>query len=154
MNDNQISLVGNIVRDPVLKRVSDKAVVATFRLASTPRRFDSSSSEWVNLDSLYLTVSCWNRLAERVAGCLKGGDPVVVFGRLRMRTYEVEGQKRTAYEVDAQQVAPDLNRASVAVDRTGRRSVEAVPDQARDLTSFEPSVNSGPLQPMAAEPAA
>jgi single-strand DNA-binding protein len=154
MNDNQISLVGNIVRDPVLKRVSDKAVVATFRLASTPRRFDSASSEWVNLDSLYLTVNCWNRLAERVTGCLKGGDPVVVFGRLRMRTYEVEGQKRTVYEVDAQQVAPDLNRASVAVDRTGRRSVEAVPDQAPDLTPFEPSVNSGPLLPMAAEPAA
>ncbi|MDX6243604.1 MAG: single-strand DNA-binding protein [Frankiales bacterium] len=154
MNDNQISIVGNIVRDPALKRVSDKALVTTFRLASTPRRFDSTASEWVNLDSLYLTVNCWNKLAERVAGCLKGGDPVVVCGRLRMRTYEVDGQKRTVYEVDAQQVAPDLNRVSVAVDRTGRRSVEAVPDQAREATAFESSVKVGPLVPLAAEPAA
>ena len=151
MNDNQVSLVGNIVRTPVSKRVSDKAVVTTFRLASTPRRFDPSTSEWRNLDSLYLTVSCWNKLAERVATCLQGGDPVVVSGRLRMRTYEVEGQKRTVYEVDAQNVAPDLNRCAVAVDRTGRRPMEVVPDGLSAAGSFQPAVNTGPLMPVSSE---
>lgn len=154
MNDNQISLAGNIVRDPILKRVSDKSVVTTFRLASTPRRFNSATEQWVNQESIFLDVSCWNRLAERVADCLKGGDPVSVSGRLRMRTYEVEGQKRTVFEVDAQQVAPDLNRVAVALDRTARRSVESVPDPVRDLASLEGSANVGPLVPMAAEPAA
>jgi single-strand DNA-binding protein len=166
MNDNQISLVGNIVRDPVIRKVSDKATVTTFRLASTPRRFDPSTSEWRNLDSVYLTVSCWNKLAERVANCLKGGDPVVVSGRLRMRTYEIEGQKRTVHEVDAQQVAPDLNRISVELVRTGRpRGLEPVPEASdhadqdmgrelsRDIASL-PLSGSGPLLPVQAEPAA
>ncbi|MDX6257365.1 MAG: single-strand DNA-binding protein [Frankiales bacterium] len=159
MNDNQISLVGNIVRDPVIRKVSDKATVTTFRLASTPRRFDPSISEWRNLDSLYLTVSCWNKLAERVANCLQGGDPVVVSGRLRMRTYEIEGRQRTVYEVDAQQVAPDLTRISVELVRTGRpRGFESVPDEgpdlSRDMASLEPLPGSGPLLPIQAEPAA
>jgi single-strand DNA-binding protein len=158
MNDNQVSLVGNIVNDPVLKRVSDKAVVTTFRMASTPRRFDPSTSEWRNLDSLYLTVSCWNRLAERVEACLKGGDPVAVSGRLRMRTYEVvEGQKRTVYEIDAQQVSPDLNRVAVELLRTPRRSVESVPDLtgADDAgLAGEVSYDAGPLVPVQVEPAA
>ncbi|MDX6202418.1 MAG: single-strand DNA-binding protein [Frankiales bacterium] len=166
MNDNQISLVGNIVRDPVIRKVSDKATVTTFRLASTPRRFDPSISEWRNLDSLYLTVSCWNKLAERVANCLKGGDPVVVSGRLRMRAYEIEGQKRTVYEVDAQHVAPDLNRISVELVRTGRPRLEPVPEASHDVSqdmglehspdiaSLEPLPGSGPLLPVRAEPAA
>ena len=155
MNDNQVSLVGNIVNDPVLKRVSDKAVVTTFRMASTPRRFDPSTSEWRNLDSLYLTVSCWNRLAERVEACLKGGDPVTVSGRLRMRSYEVvEGQKRTVYEIDAQQVSPDLNRVSVELLRTPRRAVESVPGLADHDSAVEPSFNPGPLVPEQVEPAA
>jgi single-strand DNA-binding protein len=158
MNDNQISLAGNIVRDPVLKRVSDKAVVTTFRLASTPRRFNSTTEQWVNQESIFLDITCWNRLAERVADCLKGGDPVSVSGRLRMRSFEVEGQKRTVYEVDAQQVSPDLNRVAVELLRQPRRLAEAVPtgspsDDA-EMPAFEAAMSSGPLIPLVAEPAA
>lgn len=170
MNDNQVTLVGNIVRDPVLKRVSEKAVVTTFRLASTPRRFDAATSEWRNLDSIYLTVSCWNRLAERVEACLQGGDPVVVSGRLRMRSYEADGQKRTVYEIEAQQVAPDLNRTGVQLLRVPRRSFDEDTDgrgeavrhegmgdvlaQVRPLAGEVPTFNTGPLVPAQVEPAA
>ena len=127
MNDNQFSIAGNMVRDPMLKTVAGGKSVLSFRLASTPRRFDQASNEWRNQDSIYLTVNCWHRLAERVAESLKAGDPVIVTGRLRMRTYEVEGQRRTVYEVDAQHVAPDLNRISVMLVRGPRREEEVVP---------------------------
>jgi single-strand DNA-binding protein len=154
MNDNQFTLVGNIVRTPVLKRFSDNKSVASFRVASTPRRYDAALQDWRNLDSLFLTVNCWNKLAERVAECLHGGDPVIVTGRLRMRTFEVEGQRRTVYEVDAQHVAPDLNRVAVSVVRMPGRAEEATAVAAQDLPSMEPSSAAGPLVSYVSEPAA
>ena len=154
MNDNQFSIAGNIVRDPMLKTVAGGKSVLSFRLASTPRRFDQASSEWRNLDALYLTVNCWHRLAERVDESLKAGDPVIVTGRLRMRTYEVEGERRTVYEVDAQHVAPDLNRVSVELLRGPRRHDEAVPLHDAEVAVAEPSESTGPLVPVESEAAA
>ncbi|BEP15030.1 hypothetical protein acdb102_33410 [Acidothermaceae bacterium B102] len=154
MNDNQFSIAGNMVRDPVLKTVAGGKSVLSFRLASTPRRFDQASNEWRNLDSLYLTVNCWHRLAERVAESLKAGDPLIVTGRLRMRTYEVESERRTVYEVDAQHVAPDLNRVSVMLVRGPRRYEETAPLQDAEVALAEQSVSAGPLVPLASEAAA
>ena len=154
MNDNQFSIAGNMVRDPVLKIVAGGKSVLTFRIASTPRRFDQASNEWRNLDSLYLTVNCWHRLAERVTESLKAGDPVIVTGRLRMRTYEVEGERRTVYEVDAQHVAPDLNRVSVALLRSPRRHEDAAPVHDAEVALAERPVSTGPLVPVESEAAA
>ena len=166
MNDNQLSIAGNIVRDPEIRRLADNKAVASFRLASTARRYDATLQDWRNLDSLFITVNCWNRLAERVHECLKGGDPVSVSGRLRMRTYEVDGGKRTVYEIDAQQVAPDLKRVAVELVRLERRAPETVSaggehmagmgqmGQTGQMTEMAGQRSSGPLLPLASESAA
>lgn len=156
MNDNQFSLAGNIVRTPVLKRVGDAKSVTSFRVASTPRRFDPSVNEWRSMEPVFLTVNCWHKLAERVVHCFQTGDPVVVSGRLRMRTYEVEGERRTVYEVDAQHVSPDLNRVAVDLVRVSRPYAEPVgAADPGELVGAAPLASSGPLvPPFVSEPAA
>jgi single-strand DNA-binding protein len=155
MNDNQLTLAGNIVRNPALTVTSSGRSRVVFRFASTPRRFDSAKQEWVNGETLFLDVTCWHRLAEQVDASLRGGDPVVVTGRLRQRSYEVEGQRRTVYEIDAQHVSPDLNRTGVTLIRAPRRPRDLdFEDTAAEASVVEPEASSGPLVPVASEAAA
>jgi single-strand DNA-binding protein len=154
MNDNQLTLAGNIVRNPVLRDTSNGKSMVTFRLASTPRRFDSAKQEWVNGETLFLDVACWHRLAEQVDASLRGGDPVVVTGRLRQRSFEVEGQRRSVYEIDAQHVSPDLNRVGVTLVRGARRPRDLDSEAHTDAPVVDAAVSSGPLVPVASEAAA
>ena len=153
MNDNSLSIAGNLVADPVARQVAGGRPMTKFRIASTPRHFNSQAGEWINGETLFLDIVCWNRLAERVGRVLKKGDPVTLAGRLRMSTYEVEGKLRTAYELEAQQVSPDLNRVDVAVHRV-ERGFRQQPPVTADLPGGELAVDSGPLVPVMREPAA
>jgi single-strand DNA-binding protein len=154
MNDNQLIIAGNIASDPVL-HVTDKGKsVLSFRLASTARRFDPSAGEWVNGDSLFITVNCWHRLAERVRDGLQIGDPVIVNGRVRQRTYEVKGERRTVFEIEASHVGPDLNRVGVTLARGQRRPRDLVTVSPGDAPVTDPAVSSGPLVPVVSEAAA
>jgi single-strand DNA-binding protein len=156
MNDNQLLIAGNLVADPEPRQVAGGRPMTKFRIASTPRHFNSQAGEWTNGDTVFLTVVCWNRLAERVGRILKKGDPVTLSGRLRMSTYEVEGKVRTSYEMEAQQVSPDLNRVEVVlqrVDRGYRPDLPAVPSPG-GRPFAEVAIDSGPLVPVVAESAA
>jgi single-strand DNA-binding protein len=153
MNDNSLSIGGNLVADPVARQVAGGRPMTKFRIASTPRHFNSQAGEWVNGETLFLDVVCWNRLAERVGRVLKKGDPVTLSGRLRMSTYEVEGKLRTSYELDAQQVSPDLNRVDVALQRVERGYRPPAPALS-DLPVTGLAADSGTLVPVMREPAA
>jgi single-strand DNA-binding protein len=118
-----ITLVGNLVDDPELRFTPSGAAVAKFRLASTPRTFDKTSNEWKDGESLFLTCSVWRQAAENVAESLQRGMRVIVQGRLKQRTYETrEGEKRTVYEVDVDEVGPSLRSATVKVNKVARSS--------------------------------
>ena len=120
-NDTQITLVGNLVDDPELRFTPSGAAVAKFRVASTPRYLDKQSGEWKDGEGLFLTVNCWRQLAENVAESLTRGARVIVQGRLRQRSYETkEGEKRTVYEVEADEVGPSLRLATAKVNKTSR----------------------------------
>jgi single-strand DNA-binding protein len=110
MNETMVTVVGNVVSDPTLRVTSGGAKVASFRLASTERRFDRGVGGWRDGDTIFWQVSCWRRAAENVADSLVKGQPVVVHGRLRERGYEVEGQRRTSLEIEASTVGHDLSR--------------------------------------------
>lgn len=119
--DTQITLVGNLVDDPELRYTPTGQAVAKFRVASTPRRYDQQQGQWVDGDSLFLTCNVWRQAAENVAESLQRGTRVVVTGRLRQRSYETrEGEKRTVYEVEADDVGPSLRNASAKVTKTTR----------------------------------
>ena len=130
-NDTQITLVGNLVDDPELRFTPSGAAVAKFRVASTPRYLDKQSGEWKDGEGLFLTVNCWRQLAENVAESLTRGARVIVQGRLRQRSYETkEGDKRTVYEVEAEEVGPSLRLATAKVNKTSRGG--AAPSAAAD----------------------
>jgi single-strand DNA-binding protein len=119
--DTPITIVGNLVADPELRFTSSGQPVATFRVASTPRIRDAATNEWKDGDSLFLTCNVWRQAAENVAESLQRGMRVIVSGRLRQRNYETkEGEKRTVYEVEVDDVGPSLRNASAKVNRVAR----------------------------------
>lgn len=117
-----ITVVGNLVDDPELRFTPSGAAVANFRIASTPRTFDRQTNEWKDGDALFLTCSVWRQAAENVAESLQKGMRVVVQGRLKSRQYETrEGEKRTVFEIDVDEVGPSLKYATAKVQRTTRQ---------------------------------
>jgi single-strand DNA-binding protein len=119
--DTQITIAGNLVDDPELRFTPAGQPVARFRVASTPRFRDNNSGEWKDGDSLFLTCNVWRQAAENVAESLTRGMRVIVSGRLRQRSYETkEGEKRTVYEVEVDDVGPSLRNASAKVNRVAR----------------------------------
>lgn len=118
-----ITVVGNLVDDPELRFTPSGAAVANFRIASTPRTFDKQSNEWKDGDALFLSCSVWRQAAENVAESLQRGMRVVVQGRLKSRQYETrEGEKRTVFEIEVEEVGPSLKYATAKVTRANRSS--------------------------------
>ena len=119
--DTQITIIGNLVDDPQLRYTPTGQAVANFRVASTPRFLDRQTNEWKDGDSLFLSCNIWRQAAENVAESLQRGMRVIVSGRLRQRSYETkEGEKRTVYEVEVDEVGPSLRNASAKVVRSSR----------------------------------
>jgi len=119
--DTQITIAGNLVDDPELRFTPAGQPVARFRVASTPRFRDNATGEWKDGDSLFLTCNVWRQAAENVAESLTRGMRVIVSGRLRQRSYETkEGEKRTVYEIEVDDVGPSLRNASAKVTRAAR----------------------------------
>ena len=119
--DTVITVVGNLTDDPELRFTASGAAVANFTVASTPRFFDKQSNEWKDGDALFLRCSIWRQAAENVAESLQRGARVVVQGRLKQRSYETrEGEKRTVYELDVEEVGPSLKYATAKVTKVTR----------------------------------
>jgi single-strand DNA-binding protein len=119
--DTVITIVGNLVDDPELRFTPSGAAVAKFRIASTPRFLDKQTNEWKDGESLFLTCNVWRQAAENVAESLQRGMRVIVQGRLKQRSYETkEGEKRTVYEIEADEVGPSLRNATAKVAKTTR----------------------------------
>ena len=116
-----ITVVGNLVEDPELRFTPSGAAVAAFRIASTPSRFNKDTSKWEDGDSLFLRCSVWRQAAENVAESLQRGMRVIVQGRLKQREWETkDGEKRTSYEIDVDEVGPSLKFATAKVAKTQR----------------------------------
>ena len=119
--DTVITVVGNLTADPELRFTPSGAAVANFTVASTPRTFDKNSNEWKDGEALFLRCSVWRQAAENVAESLHRGTAVIVQGRLKQRSYETkEGEKRTVYELDVDEVGPSLRWATAKVTKASR----------------------------------
>src|SRR3954451_20417766 len=110
--DPHLTMQGNLVADPTQSTVASGHKVTRFRIAANGRRFDQAAGDWVNTDTVYMSVSCWRQLGDNVMQSLRKGDTVVVHGRLTFREYEDAngGPRRHSYEIDATSVAPALSR--------------------------------------------
>ncbi|GAA2125455.1 single-stranded DNA-binding protein [Actinomadura napierensis] len=120
--DTVITIVGNLVEDPNLRFTSSGQAVASFRIASTPRFFDRQSNDWKDGEALFLTCNVWRQAAENCAETLQRGMRVIVQGRLKQRSYETrEGEKRTVFEIEVDEVGPSLRNATAKVNKTQRQ---------------------------------
>jgi len=117
--ETPITLIGNLTADPELRFTANGAAVASFTVASTPRTFDRQTNEWKDGDAMFINCSVWRQYAENVAESLQKGARVIVQGRLKSRSYETrEGEKRTVFEVDVDEVGPALRYATAKLTRT------------------------------------
>ncbi|GAA4470351.1 single-stranded DNA-binding protein [Phytohabitans houttuyneae] len=133
--ETSLTVVGNLVSDPELRFTPQGVALVKFTIASTPRTFDRQSGQWSDGDPLFLTCTAWRDMAENIAESLTKGTRVVVSGRLKLSRWETtEGEKRSAYGLDVDEVGPSLRFAQAKVTKMSRtRGGDGfTPDQAPD----------------------
>lgn len=129
-NETTITVVGNLVDDPQFRFTAAGHAVVRFRVASTPRYQDRQTGEWKDGDSLFLTCTAWRELGEHIAESLQRGMRIIVQGRLRQRTFETDtGDKRTVYELAADEIGPSLRFATASVTKVKASQSVDVPPQ-------------------------
>lgn len=121
MSGNNVTIVGNITRDPELRFTPSGQANARLGVAVNRKWQDRNSGEWQEATSFF-DVICWRELAENVSESLKKGTRVIVTGRLEQRSWEQDGNKRSVVEINADEVAPSLRWATAKVEKTERRS--------------------------------
>ena len=121
--ETPITIVGNIVADPELRFTPAGAAVCNFRVASTPKRYNSQTNQWEDGEALFLTCNAWKHLAENTSDSLAKGMRVIVTGKLKQRSFQTrEGDNRTVFEIDVDEVGPSLRFATAQVNRNPRES--------------------------------
>jgi single-strand DNA-binding protein len=121
MNETTITLIGNVVTDVQCHTTAAGTEAASFRLATTSRRYDKGIGAWVDGDTSFVRVTCWKRLARHVRESLTKGDPVIVSGAMKVREWEDrDGNRRTGVDVIASTVGHDLARGVTVFTRPPR----------------------------------
>ncbi|WP_328881577.1 single-stranded DNA-binding protein [Streptomyces sp. NBC_00299] len=152
MNETIICAVGNVATQPVYRELTT-GPSARFRLAVTSRYLDRGKNEWTDGHTNFFTVWANRQLATNAAGSLNVGDPVVVQGRLKVRSDVREGQSWTSADIDATAIGHDLARGTSAFRRalrpeTGARASAAgsasVSGSASALSEPEPEWETPP----------
>lgn len=122
MNDIITTVIGNAVTDVSLRVTTTGTSVASFRIASNSRRFDKSTSSWIDQEPSYLSITAWSQLAENVALSVHKGQPLVVTGKLKVRQWQDADKSGTNVEIDAIAIGHDLNRGTSEFTKVKRVS--------------------------------
>ena len=140
MYEAHAAIVGTVITNPVKRTTAGGEEVLSFRMASNARRQDRTTGDWIDGDTLYLTVTCWRRLVTGVGASIMRGDPIIAYGQLRTNEYtNRDGVERADLEMRASAVGPDLARCIVKFDRA--RTAEGEQEQ----TATETAVGAEPL---------
>lgn len=119
--ETTITVIGNLTADPELRYTQNGIPVCNLTVASTPRSFDKATNAWVDTETMFLRGTVWREYAEHVAASLSKGSQVIAVGRLVQRGYETkEGEKRTSFELEIDEIGPSLRFATAVVSRTAR----------------------------------
>jgi single-strand DNA-binding protein len=118
-NDTVLTIVGNLTADPELRYTPAGVAVARFTVASTPRTFDKQTNEYRDGEPLFLPCTAWRNVAEHVAESVGKGSRVIATGRLKLSRWETsEGDKRSAYSLDVDEVGASLRFATATVHKS------------------------------------
>jgi single-strand DNA-binding protein len=146
VNDTTVTVVGNVVDAPRRNNTQNGAVT-NFRLASTARRYDSGTGQFVDSGTLWIDVECWGALSGNVAASISKGDPVVVHGAMTTHSWESEAGPRSKPQIKAFAVGPNLQKGRALFTRDSGRAAETV-----DRTTGE--ITGGPADRQVPHPAA
>ena len=145
-NETSITMVGNLTADPELRFLPKGDAMVKFTIASTPRILDRESGQWKDGDPLFLACTGWRDMAEHIAESLTKGTRVLVQGRLRLSRWENEqGEKRSAYGLEVDEIGPSLRFAQAKVSKTTRSKAgdgfvpDSVPDDAWSTAAPAPA---------------
>jgi single-strand DNA-binding protein len=129
VNDTHLTVVGNVVDSPRRVRL-ESGSVTNFRMASTARRYDTKSQEFVDSGTLWVDIECWGDLGAHVSSSVSKGDPVIVYGTLTTHSWEGETGKRSAPRIKGLAVGPNLSRGTAEFKRTRtQRTTDPAADQ-------------------------
>jgi single-strand DNA-binding protein len=124
----RITISGNLTSDPTVRFTQSGTAVTSLRVAASDRKRDANGN-WTDGEPCYLNVTVWKRPGENVAESLRKGHAVVITGRLKQSTYtKGDGTEVNAYEVEADDIAPSLNRATATVHRNAKQSAAQADD--------------------------
>lgn len=144
-NDTSITMVGNLTKDPELTFTAAGDARAVFTVASTPRTYDKTSSQWVDGEPMFLECTAWRQPAENITETLSKGDRVIVTGRLRQHHWDTpEGDKRSRICIDVEDVGPSLRFATAKIHKAHRTTTPAADTSA---TTPTPAASSGATSP-------
>lgn len=118
MNEPQLTITGNLTADPELRHVASGIPVANFTIASTPRTFNKNTQQWDDGEPMFIRCTAWRDHADNIANSLTKGTRVLATGRLSVRSYEHEGQRRTSLEMQIDEIGPTLRHATTTVTKT------------------------------------
>jgi single-strand DNA-binding protein len=141
-NEAQFSVAGYVATDPVYSLVGDGIPRLRMRVSWTTRRRDPATGDWGDGNTSWISVTCWRRLADNLRTCLRKGDPVIIRGRLDVRTFTgKDGVSRTSVDVDASLLGHDLSRGVAGFQKVLSPSAKVAADDAgADATAGEDPV--------------
>jgi single-strand DNA-binding protein len=144
-----ITVVGNLTADPELRYTQGGLAVASFTIASTKKKFDKATNEWVDGKTLFMRCSAWRELGEHIAGSLTKGTRVIAVGEISTREWEdKEGGKRSSIEMDVDAIGPDLRYSTASVTRASSANRGTT-----GATTEEPWATTPPVQTDSTQPA-
>lgn len=128
--ETPITIIGNIVAEPELRFTPAGAAVCNFRVASTPRTYNKQTQQWEDGEAMFLTCNAWRQLGENTAESLAKGMRVIVTGKLKQRSFQTrEGENRSVFEIDVEEVGPSLRYATAQVNRNPQQGGQQTSQQ-------------------------
>ena len=130
-NEPIVTIIGNLTGDPELRYVSSGTPVASFTVASTPSTLNRQTNQWEDGEAMFVRCSAWKDYAENVTESLAKGMRVIVTGRMTVRSYEYNGEKRQSIEMQVDEVGPSLRYARAQVTKVphGQNTSQASQDR-------------------------
>lgn len=139
----QVTLVGNLVKDPELRFTQAGVAVCNFTLACTKRHYDKDTKAWVDGDTVFMNITAWHQMAENIADTLSKGKQALVIGELVQRSFEDKtGATKTVYEVKADHVGPSMRYMNAKLAST---SPNAHPSTNIDPWAIDTQADEAPF---------
>lgn len=124
MNETYVTISGNVVGDPQVRMTRANVPFVTFRVASNVRRVDYKTGEYIDAGTNFVNVTAFRSLGVNLANSLEKGQPVIVYGRMRINQWTNGDRTGTTVEIDAYNVGHDLTRGQSTFVKVARPQLD------------------------------